>query len=252
MFNKNKEYKSLLINNNDVAYVIGNENFYQIVKREKLKEIKSEVISTPLEDLFPDYCEDTNNDYLDILSYVSKFSVEYRANRYSYDIDIPEKLNVEGVYSGYVNTKESNKWNYYINLYIFKKNGRLLIIGWHEDDLKPNILITVFSPVPRQGYYYYEIIKNDNDAKNGSFMISEIFGSFSDKPNFEDNDSRGKSQKIIFRENRMYIDGNYYLKIKDFNSDKEKNEEVKSILDNAKEKGLEEEYWLKKVLQEDS
>ena len=42
------------------------------------------------------------------------------------------------------------------------------------------------------------------------------------------------------------------MKIKDFNSDKEKNEEVKSILDNAKENGLEEEYWLKKVLQEDS
>lgn len=41
------------------------------------------------------------------------------------------------------------------------------------------------------------------------------------------------------------------MKIKDFNSIK-KNEEVKSILDNAKEKGLEEEYWLKKVLQEDS
>ncbi len=136
---KNKEYKSLLINNNDVAYVIGNENFYQIVKREKLKEIKSEVISTPLEDLFPDYCEDTNNDYLDILSYVSKFSVEYRANRYSYNIDIPEKLKVEGVYSGYINTKGSNSWNYYINLYVFKKKDRLLIIGWHRDDLKPNI-----------------------------------------------------------------------------------------------------------------
>lgn len=41
------------------------------------------------------------------------------------------------------------------------------------------------------------------------------------------------------------------MKIKDFNSDKEKNEEVKSILDNAKENGLEEENWLKKVLQED-
>lgn len=247
---KNKEYKSLLINNNDVAYVIGNENFYQIVKREKLKEIKSEVISTPLEDLFPDYCEDTNNDYLDILSYVSKFSVEYRANRYSYNIDIPEKLNVEGIYSGYINTKGSNSWNYYINLYVFKKKDRLLIIGWHRDDLKPNVLITIFSPIPAQGYYYYEIVKNDN-AKNGSFMISEIFGSFSDEPNFEYNENRGKSQKIIFRENRIYIDGNYYLKIKDFNSDKEKNEEVKSILDNAKENGLEEENWLKKVLQED-
>ena len=41
------------------------------------------------------------------------------------------------------------------------------------------------------------------------------------------------------------------MKIKDFNSDKEKNEEVKSILDNAKENWLEEENWLKKVLQED-